>query len=490
MNDIININRLKRLLFYLFIGGTLLQSCTDPWTERFDQEAMASESVWEILNGSEDYSVFVSLLEKAGLDSVLMRNAVFTVFIPETTELETLESMHLEELSTILKFHISNAVVYSSNVSSVKDDIKAVKTLSGKQLVLSRENGEILVNQTSRILSPDIRAINGVIHEIDHLQEIRPNLIESIETDGSFNEVADFILSGSELFFDENNSIPVGIDSIGQTIYDSVWISSNDFFASYADLSSEDQFYTIFLADDQLLDSSANGEYRGGYISSLPTFMVEGLYGEDILPATLRSVNGKILALPEDKYSFYSTSSNGFIYKLTSLENIYIPVTRTWEITDIPEFDSIRGVRTTDYLPYLEQLTSIRVKNLRGDFFEFRYEVKSGTLNNDYLNISTTEGTFVTLEIDIADLLPGKYRLSVNAIMRAADGITYDAYMNDKFISAGNNFNGGTYKFETREIGVFEIDQEKGNVLRFDIDGSNRVHTKCFIDYLIFEPTN
>lgn len=487
MNYIIRKACLKRLLFYLFIGGMILQSCTDPWAERFNQEAMASETVWEILSGNQEYNAFVSLLEKAGLDSVLMRDAVFTVFVPEAAELEPLKSLSLDELNTILMFHISNAIVYTSNVTN---DIKGVKTLNGKQLVLMRENGDILVNQVSRILSPDLQAINGVIHEIDYLQEIRPNLMETIETDGSFDIIADFILSGSELFFDENNSIPVGIDSIGQTIYDSIWISSNDFFASYADLSSEDQFYTIFLADDQLLDTSANGEYRGGYISSLPTYMVEGLYEEEDLPAILTSVNGKVLALPEEKYSFYNTTSNGFIYKLTNLENIYVPVTRTWEITDIPEFDSIRGIRTTDYLPYYEQLSSIRVKNLKGDFFEFRYEIKSGTLNNDYLNISTAEGTFATLEIDITDLLPGKYRLLVNATMRAADGITYDAYMNDQFISAGNNFNGGTYKFETREIGIFEIDQEKGNVLRFDIDGSNRVHTKCFIDYLIFEPTN
>ena len=238
------------------------------------------------------------------------------------------------------------------------------------------------------------------------------------------------------------------------------------------------------------MDTSRNGDFKGGYLATLPRFIINGIYAEDDLPQELISVNGQKLSLSADMYAFFGNASNGLAYTLRNLEGIDIPLTVIWEFTDVSDFDSIRGVRTTNYLAYYDQLQEIRITEIDGDFSEFVYEIKNGPLNRDYLKIGTVSGTDATLEFNLPEIIPGKYRLSINATIRAADGVSFDAYINDNLVSAGVNLNGGTYQFEIIELGVIDLTEAEGNVFVIDIDGSSALKTKCYIDYLLFEPIN
>lgn len=476
----------KHIVLLILLGGILLWGCKDTWKDRFSGDPGSEMTVWEIISTKDDYQLFDSLLEKSGLDSVLMRNTVFTVFIPTASSLQQLISLSEDELIEELKFHISNSVVYSSDI----EGMTMIKTLTGKQLFLEKKNGTILVNQNTPITYADIKAANGVIFEIESVQDVRPNLMDILKQDSDYGYIADYILSGTEVFFDEQNSIPVGIDTLGRTIYDSVWISNNEFFSDYADLSSEDKAFIVFFADNTILDTTQNGDYKEGYLTVLPRFIVRGLYQEDEISEDITTVVGTKLSLGPEKYNLDRKASNGFIYKLTELTDISVPVSVYWDFTAVHDFDSVRGIKSMDYLPYYESLTGMRVVNLEGGFSEFKYELQGGTLNGDYLKISTLGGTSVSLEFDLSDILTSKYMVSINATMRAADGITYDGYINDEMISEDNNFNQGLYSFATREIGEYTFTKSSGNVFRMDIKGDNAVHTKCFIDYLLFEPIN
>ena len=475
---------MKRLLIILLTGSIILAACNDPWEDRFNKDIQTTQTVWEILNQDQDYDEFVQLLKETGYDSILQQSTVFTLFVPENSSLQTLSSLSLEEKTTIIGFHISNSIIYSPDVKG----ITPVKTLNGKQLFLELVNGEVMVNQDTRIVQGDIRAVNGVIYKIDKVQQIKLNIFELIQSDTSFSHIADFILEGSELIFDEANSLQVGIDSIGQTIYDSVWISTNDFFSQFADLSSEDQSFSVLLADNMALDTTENGAFLDGYLVTLPRYIFKGIFAEDDFNQGLVSVNGRSFAIPESDLSFYANASNGVIYTLNSVDNISIPVSLKWDITNIADFDSIRGIKTTDYIPYLNDMEDLRISSLDGAFLDFKYELKGGLLNGDQLKILTQGGTDASIEIDLCEILPGKYRLSVNALIRVADGITYDAYLNNKLISSSNNFNGGLYKNETREIGEIVVTESTGNVFRINIKDSSSTNRYCFIDYLLFEP--
>jgi hypothetical protein len=206
------------------------------------------------------------------------------------------------------------------------------------------------------------------------------------------------------------------------------------------------------------------------------------------LPDQLTTVNGRKLFLTSDDVEFYANASNGIVYKLKMLYDLPIPQTFIWEFTDVSDFDSIRGIKTTDYIEYYTMMQGLKVLDLDGGFAEFKYEKKGGTYNGDYLKIKTTPGTDAVLEFDLPKILPSNYLISINATLRVVDGIRYDAYLNDNLISSGNNFNDGTYKFELRELGMAPIENESGNVFRMVIDGTSTATVYCYIDYLKFEP--
>jgi hypothetical protein len=475
---------MKRFLIILITAGLIFQSCNDPWEDRFNSELLTDQTVWELLNQDQDYSDFVQLLKETGYDTTLQRTTVFTVFVPEKSSLQDAKALTIEEKTSLIGFHISNSVVYSSDVKGVTP----VKTLGGKQLFLDIMGEELMVNQDSRVLQRDLRAVNGVIHEIEKPQEIKPNILEVIQNDTSFSQIAEFILDGTSLLFDEVNSIQVGIDSIGQTIYDSVWISTNDFFNQYADMSSEDESFTVVFADNTLLDTTLNGVYRIGYLTTLPWYIFRGIYTEDDLSTGIVSVGGKMRNFAKEGFGYFETASNGRIFKLNDLSGLNIPTTLTWEFTEVSDFDSIRGTKTTDYKPFIDQLEEIKVSNLDGSFIDFKYESKPGFLNRDQLKILTEGGTDVSIEFTLPSILPGKYRLSINALIRISDGITYDAYFNGRMISSGNDFNEGTYKNQTREIGTVIIESSEENSFRIDIKDSSGANKYCHIDYLLFEP--
>lgn len=474
---------MKKRIFTLILFGIVLNSCMDNWGDRFNQE-LPDQTVWEIISTSPEYSQFAALISETGFDSILNRNSVNTVLIPPANTLDALSELDSSDKRNLIAYHISNSILYSSDIQ----DISSLKTLIGKQIFIENKEGVLTLNQDIGFVKTDIRALNGVIHEIDAPLVIRPSLLSIIEDNEEFSYIRDFILEGTELFFDEENSVQIGLDTIGRNIYDSVWISTNDFFSQYANLSSEDDSYTLFLADNTTLDTALAGELKGGYLATLPSYILKGVVYADELSDQLTTVNGKKLFLTSDDVELYANASNGIAYKLKKLYDLPIPQTFIWEFSDVADFDSIRGIATTDYLEYYSMLEELRVLDLDGGFAEFKYEKKSGTYNGDYLKIRTTPGTDAVLEFDLPDILPANYKVSINATLRVVDGIRYDAYLNDELISSGNNFNGGTYKFELREVGQTTVENESGNVFRMVIDGTSSSTVFCYIDYLKFEP--
>lgn len=479
------INKVKKIgLVILIVSTFLLNSCKDPWEDRF-QGDIPESSIWETLVANPDFAGFVMLMEETGYDSVLQRNTVFTLLIPQNFSMDMLASLSLEEKKSFAGYHISNSILYSSDVSKTA----SLKSLIGKNILFSNTSGELVLNNEVEIVAADLLASNGVLFVLSDNLTPRPNLIQYLSNDDDFSFISHYFDENTLVVFDEVNSIPIDINEFGETVYDTAWLYFNEFFNKYADLSSEDNYYTIFLADDLLLDTTSFGNYKDGFVFSLPNLIVEGLYGPNSLPAALQSVGGSVIDLPEDDYSFVATLSNGIIYKLNSLSNLIIPSRLTWEPTSIASFDSIRYVKKFDYKTTYDQLESIRVTNLNGEFTNFMYDITNGPVNSDYLRIVTTSGSSCSIEFDIPDLTPYKYLFSINAMIRQGDGVDFDAYLNDYKI-ASSSFNTGSYFWNKFELGEVEVTRETGNVIRIDIKGSNAIKTKAYIDYFLFEPIN
>jgi uncharacterized surface protein with fasciclin (FAS1) repeats len=158
------------------------------------EEAMAAEnSIVEIALGNEDFSMLVSLLQKADLVETLQGDGPFTVFAPTNQAFEDLlkalditasELMAQPDLAKVLLYHVVPGKVMSTDLSNGLE----AATVEGSNIKVDLTQG-VKIN-TSNVISADIDATNGVVHVIDTilvpagftLQEV--NMSESLPKTG------------------------------------------------------------------------------------------------------------------------------------------------------------------------------------------------------------------------------------------------------------------------------------------------------------------
>lgn len=118
-----------------------------------------------------EFKTLAAALEKAGLVETLKGKGPFTVFAPTDEAFEKLlkelditaeELLAREDLKEILLYHVLPGKVMSSDL---KEGMKA-ETLSKKEVTISLD--PVQVNK-AKVVKPDIKASNGVIHVIDEV---------------------------------------------------------------------------------------------------------------------------------------------------------------------------------------------------------------------------------------------------------------------------------------------------------------------------------
>ncbi len=117
------------------------------------------------------FKTLTTALQAAGLVDALKGPGPFTVFAPTDEAFSklpagTVESLlkpeNKEKLKAILLYHVVSGDVPSSQ--AVK--LTSAKTLEGKDLAISVENGGVMINN-AKVVKADVHASNGVIHVID-----------------------------------------------------------------------------------------------------------------------------------------------------------------------------------------------------------------------------------------------------------------------------------------------------------------------------------
>lgn len=480
---------IKKLTIFIFTGlALIIYSCQDPWDSRFSTET-PGQNVWQIVSGTPQYSKFAGLMQQTGYDSVLQRSTVFTAFVIPDTYFPDISQYSSDDKSLLASYLLSNYVIYSDGMV----DKASIKSLNGKYLAFSVSGNSVLVNDKAEVIKSNILASNGVIHEINSSVEPKSNILDFINSNPDYSYLADFFAEGTTLIFDKDHSTAIGINDDGQTVYDSVWKQSNDFLSTVADLSSEDEEYTMFLATDMMLDTSANGNNKIGYLSNIGSFIVKGLIDKSEFPGDFTSVTGFNLTLGTNNTVFLDKLSNGWAYSIVDFQGIRIPKTIQWEITDIADFDSIRQIKTVDYTSIYNLLTGIKVTEMSsgGGFTSFKYVyggLGNTALNKDYLSIITIKGTLVKLTITVPDLIPGKYAVKMRSQLQVADGLYFDVYVNSEKIGSQILLSSTEIAWADITLGNYVFTSETGNTLTISVLGSKPSNVKGNIDYFIFEP--
>jgi uncharacterized surface protein with fasciclin (FAS1) repeats len=137
-------------------------------TERVPAHA-ASKNIVQTAVAAGKFKTLVSLVKKAGLAGTLSGSGPFTVFAPTDAAFAkapkaTLDALANDKakLKSVLLYHVAKGRLPAAKV--VKRS--SIKTLNGKSVSVRVRSGKVYV-AGARVVTPDVKASNGVIHVIN-----------------------------------------------------------------------------------------------------------------------------------------------------------------------------------------------------------------------------------------------------------------------------------------------------------------------------------
>ena len=130
-----------------------------------------SKNIVENAAGSADHTTLVAAVKAAGLAETLSGAGPFTVFAPTNAAFAKLPAGAVDnllkpemkkDLTGVLTYHV---VPGALKAADLKDGMK-LKTVNGKELMVSVKDGKVMVNGAT-VTTADVISSNGVTHVID-----------------------------------------------------------------------------------------------------------------------------------------------------------------------------------------------------------------------------------------------------------------------------------------------------------------------------------
>ena len=136
-----------------------------------EDEMMDAKSIAEIATEDGRFTTLVAAVGAAGLAETLSNEGEFTVFAPTDDAFAALPEGTVEALledpegalKDILLYHVVGSVVPAETVVT----LDSADTLQGEPVAIAVEDGEVVLNDSAKVIITDIAASNGIIHVID-----------------------------------------------------------------------------------------------------------------------------------------------------------------------------------------------------------------------------------------------------------------------------------------------------------------------------------
>lgn len=121
--------------------------------------------------GAGQFETLVKLVKTAGLARTLSGRGPYTVFAPTDAAFAKVPKRTLDgllrdraKLRAVLLYHVVSGRVTARKVTK----LRSAETLNGARVRVRVRNGNVLINR-AKVVTPDVKASNGVIHVIDRV---------------------------------------------------------------------------------------------------------------------------------------------------------------------------------------------------------------------------------------------------------------------------------------------------------------------------------
>lgn len=487
------------------------------WDDHYyDQPETVDKDIWEVIQADENLSLFANYIREFKYDSLFEGTNPYTLFIPDNEAME--QMLDTGTMSRpILDYHISLHVIQSRNI---RGRVK-IQTLGEKFAWFNKSGNEMTLDEVPiEFESPLYR--NGKYYILKSVTLPKPNLYEFFALNNPI--LSDYIDSQDSIILDKELSRPIGFDSLGNTIYDTVSIIYNEFEEEFFPVSEEFRFKTATIVfpleedyNSALTDMAQS--LGAGYVDYkdiplawqneilIPYLLEHGVFenmveeSEFILPPyrdtlKMKNILGDSVVIdyaPSDKF----LCSNGYAYNYESFE---VPDT-LWKGSYRHEGEWL--LRQTGFNKFTWLTPDVKV--VSSTTFPPIRELVPTASNDSICKVNFTKGytgTF-SLEFNIETLFPRKYLMVVRTHMYV--GGIFDIYVNDELVMtmdwydyvrnreiwfsvAGGAYrpSGGYNRFDCYIENKLDYGQTK---IRFEYKEPGRVQSNgLVIDYIEFVP--
>lgn len=291
-----------------FLAAALFASCKDQWEDHNAlKHAVLGVTLDQLVNSTPSLSKFNDYLKRTGYDKLLASSKVFTVWAPSDDALNSLDQSIVNDSAKLRQF-VANHIAFQEYPMEQSADVK-IKMLNGKNLTytyLARKLDTCKLDQAKS----DQFCKNGILHLLNSPIYPKLNIWEYLKgyRDSANYSVLSSYLTYYERIFDAINSVRTGTDSLGNAIYDTVWIYRNIFLYNASDVSNEDSTYTLFVINNDsytnefnimkpyLTDTTSNSAINSTTWSTeknvFKDIVIQGTYTMSSLPDSFYSTKG------------------------------------------------------------------------------------------------------------------------------------------------------------------------------------------------------
>ena len=512
----------------------LLFSCTK---ENFTETTDTSPNINSFLATQEDYSLFAEAIVQAGAASYLDAWGTYTVFAPNNNAMQAfLQSEGKGSVGDLSESDVKDLV----NLHIIQDTVSTGQFRDGKiqrnsvfgmfiTTAVQNIDGEsyFVLNKESKIIMPNIRTGNGVVHGVDKVfTKVTNTVMEEIEIDPSLRRFAealhrtglDALLNQrvAEQFF---SVLAVSNSAFAQRGFNTIQDLVDKYNHTGNPKNPEDSLY-MHIAYHVLPDLKYVSDlaFSSSHTTQVPREVLLVKVDREKIILNEEEWLGELEEGAEvDRQASDNTTVNGVLHYIK--DDIYIkqrqPFRVDWDPADQAELKVAGVYRRGDLkIPkgYLRDVTWGGADNQMLDYFGVTSGNMGGAAYGDLLQVYLRGAVIPWIEFKTPVIVRGRYKVWVGWRTRTDDGgNTVRTYINGEQLS--RTLNNGEYRIRTlperelealgykkhiagspsgvnnfncKMVGIVDIDVTDRQTLRFEV--STNARAVFMIDFIQFIP--
>lgn len=189
-------------LILLALSSFLIVSCSDEDTTPTEPEG---KSITTLASENSDLSTLVAALKLAGLDGTLNTSGTYTVFAPTNAAFQalldgnpawnSLSDIPADVLKNILLFHVLGSEVKAAGLTNTYVNTLAVGPNDEKVSLQVATTGGVVFNGSTKPITTDIDANNGIIHTVDKVM-LPPGIVTLALNNSNFSTLVAALTDG------------------------------------------------------------------------------------------------------------------------------------------------------------------------------------------------------------------------------------------------------------------------------------------------------